>query len=80
MGGASEDHDGSHEGAVCGEKQSDSRWMLGGAVGSADHSDAGCRERKAARLPAGLSLTTMGAVRGQESCPRYSRDACRHLC
>lgn len=55
-------------GAVCGEKQSDSRRMLGGAMGSADHSDAGCRERKASRLPAELSLTTMGAVWGQESC------------
>ena len=79
MGGASEDHGGTHGGAVCGEKQSNSRRTLSGAVGSADQSDAGCREREASRLAAGVSLTMKEAVGGQENCPRYSRDACRHL-
>ena len=62
------------------KKQSNSRWMLSGAMGSDDQSDAGCREREASRLAAGVSLATMEAVGGQDSCPRYSRDACRHLC
>lgn len=49
------------------KKQSNSKWMLSGAMGSADQSDAGCREREASRLAAGVSLATMEAVGGRRA-------------